>query len=104
VALLAATGDPRPAAMPSLQGSGSSDATALVLDSPGSRAPAVVRDDTKPDDRISRVVRPVLATAITLAIAFVLTVWWRTRHPLVSTSGSVLSRCAAPRGPPLLAN
>lgn len=100
----AGTSDPSASDRISSLGSRSSDAVAVVLDSPGSRAPAVIRNSPKADDRITRVLKPVLMSVMPFALACVFAAWWCVCSSYRPAHGRAIALGAAPRGPPLRAS
>jgi hypothetical protein len=64
----------------------------------GPGAPAVIQQATTRDDRPIRVLKPVVAAVVLLTLAWSLAVRWRHGAAGRLRLGSLISRCAAPKG------
>jgi hypothetical protein len=80
---------------------GSSDYASVVLDTFGPGEPAVVQSGGRTDDRLSRVLKPVVGTAVLLALAWALAARWCKRTARALWPGNVVCQRVAPRGPPV---
>jgi hypothetical protein len=76
------------------------DQVSIRSDSFDTGDPAVVDKAGKPDPRLGRALKPVLATVALLGLTWALAPRWWTSLPYGPGPGHVISRRAAPRGPP----
>ncbi|MGH9032629.1 MAG: hypothetical protein ACRDZV_10930 [Acidimicrobiia bacterium] len=61
---------------------------------------AVIRAAGKPDDRLNRVLKPVVEAAVLLTLVCLLAVHWCSRSLYQLRQRDIVALCAAPRGPP----
>jgi hypothetical protein len=79
----------------------STDYASVVLDTFDAHGPAVVQGGGRTDDRLNRVLKPVVGTAALLALAWALAAGWCHPAPRRLWSRNVVCERAAPRGPPV---
>jgi hypothetical protein len=80
---------------------GSADYASVILDTFDPHELAVVQNGGRTDDRVNRVLKPVVGTAALLALAWALAARWCKPAPRQLWSRNVVCERAAPRGPPV---